>query len=147
MDNKWQPIDTAPKDNKIPLYLARFSENGELLEIDYDGSWEYWEESWELSHINGWYWASCNGIEEPTHWCYQVDQNGPELCKTVDVVAELEKERRRLNWVLFRNPTFDCDENTYWCVWWDGYNRQMVYGNTMKECIDNALEGNSITCE
>lgn len=66
----WQPIETAPKDNKRPLYLARFSD-GELIELDFNGSWEYWSESWELSHINGYCWFSENGIEEPTHWAYQ----------------------------------------------------------------------------
>ena len=66
----WQPIETAPKDNKRPLYLAKFSD-GELIELDFNGSWEYWSESWELSHINGYCWFSENGIEEPTHWAYQ----------------------------------------------------------------------------
>lgn len=66
----WNPIDTAPTDNKRPLYLARFYE-GELVELDFDGSWEYWQESWEMAHINGYYWVSANGIEEPTHWAYQ----------------------------------------------------------------------------
>ena len=70
-DRQWQPIETAPKDNARPLYLARFDEHGKLDEIDFDGTWEYWEESWELSHINGWVWTSAKGIEEPTHWAYQ----------------------------------------------------------------------------
>jgi hypothetical protein len=69
--NEWQPIETAPKDNKTPLYLARFDSDGVLKELDYDGIWEYWEESWELSGINGYCWKSANGIEEPTHWAYQ----------------------------------------------------------------------------
>jgi hypothetical protein len=67
----WYPIETAPKNNEYPLYLARFDEDGELLEIDFNGGWEYWQESHELPHINGFYWASNNGIEEPTHWTYQ----------------------------------------------------------------------------
>lgn len=70
-DIKWQPIDTAPKDNKRPLYLARFAEDGALMELDFDGIWDYWQESWEMAHINGWDWHSANGIEEPTHWAYQ----------------------------------------------------------------------------
>lgn len=67
----WQPIDTAPKDNARPLYLARFNDKGELVEIDFDGAWERWQESWELSHINGYAWTSAGGIEEPTHWSFQ----------------------------------------------------------------------------
>ena len=67
----WQPIETAPRDNKKLLYLARFDEDGKLVELDFDGSWEYWEESWEMQHINGYCWMSNGGIEEPTHWAYQ----------------------------------------------------------------------------
>jgi hypothetical protein len=66
----WQPIETAPRDNKRSLYLARFVD-GELQELDFAGSWEYWQESWELAHINGYDWCSANGIEEPTHWAYE----------------------------------------------------------------------------
>ena len=69
--SKWQPIETAPKDNQVPLYLARFNAEGELLELDWDGVWEYWQESVEMSHINGYSWMSARGIEEPTHWAYQ----------------------------------------------------------------------------
>lgn len=67
----WQPIETAPTDGKRTLYLAKFSETGELLALDFDGIWEYWQESWELQHINGYAWSSANGLEEPTHWAYQ----------------------------------------------------------------------------
>lgn len=67
----WQPIDTAPKDNRRRLYLARFDDKGELVQLDFDGVWEYWQESWEMAHINGYTWMSANGIEEPTHWAYQ----------------------------------------------------------------------------
>ena len=67
----WQPIETAPLDNKRLLYLASFDDDGQLQELDFDGTWEYWEESWEMSHINGWCWMSAKGIEEPTHWAYQ----------------------------------------------------------------------------
>jgi hypothetical protein len=70
-DVSWEPIETAPRDNARPLYLARFDKSGKLQELDYDGGWEYWQESWELAHINGWDWVSACGIEEPTHWAYQ----------------------------------------------------------------------------
>jgi hypothetical protein len=66
----WQPIETAPRDNKRALYLARIVD-GVLVEIDMNASWEYWQESWELAHINGYAWVSDGGMEEPTHWAYQ----------------------------------------------------------------------------
>lgn len=69
----WQPISTAPKNNDRLLYLARFNQDGELVELDFDGIWEYWQESWEMAHINGYAWFSNDGIEEPTHWAYQDD--------------------------------------------------------------------------
>ena len=68
---RWQSIDTAPTDNERLLVLARFNSDGELRELDWDGIWEYWEESWEMPHVNGYTWTSMNGIEEPTHWAYQ----------------------------------------------------------------------------
>lgn len=87
MSVQWQPIETAPRDNARPLYLAQFNEAGELVELDFDGSWEYWQESWEMPHINGWYWASANGrVEEPTHWAYQ-DTGAPP-----PVGAQLENQ-------------------------------------------------------
>ncbi|MGB4064204.1 MAG: hypothetical protein WBK19_10305 [Azonexus sp.] len=70
----WQPIDTAPRDNKRLLYLARFGESGNLRELDFDGVWEYWQESYEMPHINGLAWFSASGIEEPTHWAFQDEQ-------------------------------------------------------------------------
>lgn len=71
---KWQPIATAPTNVDAGLiYLARLDDDGNILELDYDGAWEYWEESWEMSHINGWDFCSANGIEEPTHWAWQTD--------------------------------------------------------------------------
>ncbi|WP_238878667.1 hypothetical protein [Achromobacter xylosoxidans] len=81
----WKPIETAPKDNKRALYLVRFDSDGNLAEIDFDGSWEYWVESWELAHINGYYWTSANGIEEPTHWAYQDE---PIPCAHVPPAAD-----------------------------------------------------------
>lgn len=73
---QWQPIETAPKDNARPLYLARFDEEGNLLEIDFNGAWMYERESWEMPHIEYWYWETEHGMEEPTHWAYQ-DEGPP----------------------------------------------------------------------
>ena len=67
----WQSIETAPRDNKRTLYLARFDDSGILRELDFDGVWEYWQESYEMPHINGYAWCSASGIEEPTHWAFQ----------------------------------------------------------------------------
>lgn len=69
--NQWKPIESAPKDNKRLLYLARFDDDGQLQELDFDGVWEFWQENWEMPHINGYAWFSANGIQEPTHWAYQ----------------------------------------------------------------------------
>lgn len=67
----WQPIETAPKDNKRPLLLAYFNPEGELSALDFDGTWESDRESWEMPQ-EYWYWAGHYGnIEEPTHWAYQ----------------------------------------------------------------------------
>ncbi len=68
----WRPIETAPKDNQRPLLLAQFNrDTGELMCIDYDGTWESENESWEVPQAY-YFWASAEGrIEEPTHWMYQ----------------------------------------------------------------------------
>ena len=67
----WQPIETAPKDNKRPLWLARFNDDGTMQSFDYNGSWESESESWEMPEVY-YYWASENGnVEEPSHWAYQ----------------------------------------------------------------------------
>ena len=67
----WQPIETAPKDNKRPLWLARFNDDGTMQSFDYNGSWESDYESWEMPEVY-YYWASENGNgEEPSHWAYQ----------------------------------------------------------------------------
>jgi hypothetical protein len=69
----WQPIETAPMDNRRPLWLARF--NGDTLQsFDYNGSWERECESWEMPEMY-YFLASENGnVEEPTHWAYQPDE-------------------------------------------------------------------------
>ena len=69
--SEWQPIETAPKDNKVPLFLARFNEDGTIQSFDYDGIWESDYESWEMPQVY-YFWASANGnVEEPTHWMLQ----------------------------------------------------------------------------
>lgn len=76
----WLPVETAPKDNKRRLYLARFDDKGELRQLSFDGGWEYWQESHEMPHINGWGWVSNDGIEEPTHWAYQDGPPPSSVC-------------------------------------------------------------------
>lgn len=82
----WQLIDTAPTDNKRLLYLADFNENGEISHIDFDGLWEHESGTWETPE-NYWYWASANGIEEPTHWAFQ-DEALPTLAQPVQPADE-----------------------------------------------------------
>lgn len=68
---QWQPIATAPKDNKRPLWIATFNEDGTLQLFDYNACWVREYESWECPQPYQ-YWASENGtVEEPTHWMYQ----------------------------------------------------------------------------
>lgn len=70
----WQPIETAPKDNKRPLWLARFNDDGTMQSFDYNGSWERESESWEMPAVY-YFWASENGnVEEPSHWAYQPEE-------------------------------------------------------------------------
>lgn len=72
----WQPIETAPKNNRRPLYLARFDECGKLSEIAFNGGWEFWQESYEMPDVCGYDWVSDGGIENPTHWAYQTTADG-----------------------------------------------------------------------
>ena len=62
----WQPIETAPKDNKRPLWLARFNDDDTMQSFDYNGSWESESESWEMPQVC-YFWATENGyVEEPS---------------------------------------------------------------------------------
>lgn len=42
----WQPIETAPKDNKRPLWLTRFNDDDTTQSFDYNGTWESESESY-----------------------------------------------------------------------------------------------------
>lgn len=68
---QWQPIETAPKDNLRPLFIAYFNEAGMLQHFDYNAIWKAESESWEIPTVY-YFWASENGnVEEPSHWAYQ----------------------------------------------------------------------------
>lgn len=69
---RWQPIETAPRDNKTPLLLARFTADGKLQSFDFDGIWDHETDGWENGDNISYFWASAFGtVEEPTHWMYQ----------------------------------------------------------------------------
>ena len=70
--NGWKPIQTAPKDNKRLLLLATFY-NGEMTDIDFDGTWDYETDGWENGDNRSYLWFSGKGIKNPTHWMYQPD--------------------------------------------------------------------------
>ena len=69
---EWNPIETAPRNNKAPLLLARFSDSGELKQFDFDGMWDSETDGWENGNNISYYWSSAFGyVEEPTHWMQQ----------------------------------------------------------------------------
>lgn len=65
----WQPIETAPKDGKHNLILARLYHDGTVVEMDFEGSWGSYRDGPNDDFC--WGWVSFGGIEEPTHWIYQ----------------------------------------------------------------------------
>lgn len=85
----WLPIDTAPKDNKVMLLLARFDSGGQLMEVDGDGIWELQEASWDDGHGSYYTWMSASGIEEPTHWAYQTKEMHRTMTLTGDQIKHL----------------------------------------------------------
>ena len=100
----WQPIETAPKDNKHPLWLARFNDDGTMQSFDYNGSWERESAPWEIPRVY-YFWASETGnVEEPSHWAYQPEgfcdlpgaQPAPIIPKAImEVIAGLVYEIER----------------------------------------------------
>lgn len=88
----WQPIETAPTDNKRPLYLARFNDDGKLLELGFDGIWEYDSgDGWEHNN-GGHYWQSSGALfecDQPTHWAYQDKPLPAAPVVAVEPVAEV----------------------------------------------------------
>ena len=50
----WQPLSTAPKDNKRALLLAVLDEKGSIQQIDFDGSWDYISEEPPYGGFYGW---------------------------------------------------------------------------------------------
>ena len=89
----WQPIDTAPKDNKRPLFLGRFNEAGELTEMDFNASWEQERESREIPELY-WIWMSEHGrVEDPTHWAYMDADPLPVVSDTTAALIDLLRQR------------------------------------------------------
>lgn len=70
----WQPIESAPKDNRRALYLAEINDDGVILHIDIHGTWKE-DEGWEISSSHDWGWFSDHGIEDPTHWAYMYEED------------------------------------------------------------------------
>jgi len=81
--SEWQPIETAPKTNERPLFIARFNDDGTMQSFDYNAGWNSGSESWENPQVY-YFWESENGnVEEPTHWMYQ-PEGFTQLPPTVD---------------------------------------------------------------
>lgn len=69
----WRTIDSAPKDGKQSLLLARFDDRGVLCELDFDGAWGSYSDGPNGDDYLYWDWLSNGGIERPTHWMIQPD--------------------------------------------------------------------------
>lgn len=81
----WQPIATAPKDNKRPLYFGSF-EDGELVDLHFEGYWSDSEERWRYG--SGY-------AAHPTHWAYQ-DEPIPQVSRYKALLAERDDLRTRM---------------------------------------------------
>lgn len=87
----WYPIEQAPKDNKRPLFIAQFDDEGKLIEMDWDAIWEAESESWELPQVY-YVWMSANGrVEEPTHFAY-MDTQGIDLGRALEIMWNWQEQ-------------------------------------------------------
>ena len=68
---EWKPISTAPTDNKRPLLLAYFNDQGTLLDIDFNGELASETESWGRPNIIRYWMGTTGNVDAPTHWAYQ----------------------------------------------------------------------------
>jgi hypothetical protein len=140
MTTSWQPINTAPKDNKRPLYLARIDKEGKLIEIDFDGAWELWTESWEMPTIKGYCWCSARGIEEPTHWAYQDEPIPSELTAKTIVERDIAISMLAAWCVAIKHNGAGWDD-------WDEHYKDALYReNPIRELLDTAIKEEEKLC-
>jgi hypothetical protein len=106
---EWLPIESAPKDNKRPLMLARFNEAGQLTQFDYNAIWESESESWEIPQVY-YYWASENGnVEEPTHWMYQPDWFAVAAPQPAPAPVQVDDSRSWPEDAQHENGDYECE--------------------------------------
>lgn len=56
---KWEPIETAPKDESILLYYP----TDDIIIVGY-----WCDFKWQIDHVGGYEWESDVDCIEPTHW-------------------------------------------------------------------------------
>jgi hypothetical protein len=63
-----------------------------------------------------------------------------DLCNGTVYVEN--KDTERLDWVLNHSPEWDHTWQTgeYWVIWFDGEDRNVMSGKSLRECIDKILE-------
>lgn len=127
----WQPIETAPKDNKRPLLLASFDDRGVLSNVDFNGSWECERESWEMPQ-EYYFWDSANGMaDEPTHWAYQPEGFAklgrpptPIGWSDTDFIKHLEDQARHpLEGLHINRGSVDAAADAYEAEYYDSLKR------------------------
>lgn len=67
MEYKWQPIETAPTDGSVDIFIAVIH-NGEVQQIDFYAAQEWESESWEMPNKYLIWTSAFGNVEEPTHW-------------------------------------------------------------------------------